>query len=122
MAINENSKFDNLELYKEYPGWFMGGRKSLRLYRTCEVDADGNITSYRWHFGYPDTLVRPVCPLLETTLYWGEQHWYETDDGYWLWWLPIVTKDKDYFPKEELNRETDWRRRSMGKVINFFTK
>lgn len=113
-------RFDNLELVKEYPNWFLNKTKALRVYRTSEKDKYGKVLSYRYHIGYPEEFIKPFCPLIETTPFWGEQHWTEID-GFWLWWTVIVTKDNKY-PINELNKDNLFRRNSFARCLEFLQK
>jgi len=87
-------QFDNLKLYREYPT-ILSGKKPLRIYTT-----DFRDKKVRWHFGFPKSMVEPVRQLLETTPFWGEQHWTE-QDGFWVYWLTCCSQ-KDEFPVKEL--------------------
>ena len=94
------------KLYKEYPKFLRvkeDASYDLRIY-TTQDEGDNLI---RWHFGFPKIAVEPLLPLLETTLYWGEQHWTE-DEGFYLWWLPIMTNSVDSFPKEKITRSLEF--------------
>ena len=113
--------FENLELVKEYPGFFLRRTKPLKVYRTHEVAKSGKPTSYRYHFGYPEELVKPFCPLLETTPFWGEAHWTEVD-GFWLWWTSITAPNTDYPSPDVLNKENDFRRRYLSKCLDFYSR
>lgn len=77
-------KFNTPIFVKEFTN-HLSGKYNLMLYYSKETHG------YRWHFGYPEELVKPLIPLLEATCFWGEQHWTEID-GYCLYWLPIVTE------------------------------
>jgi len=87
-------KFDNLKLYREYPT-MISGKEPLRLY-TSDFE-NGEV---RWHFGFPERMVKPVHELLESTPFWGESHWTE-QDGFWVYWLTCCSKEEE-FPAEEL--------------------
>lgn len=109
-------QFENLELVKEYPGIFLKGTKSLRIYKSKGKDDD----QYRWHFGYPKEFIKPFCPLIETTPFWGEQHWTE-QDGFYIWWLMIMTDTPD-LPIEELNKENNNRYKTFAHAFDFLRK
>lgn len=102
------TKFSNLELVKEYPTMLMG-KFPLRLYRS----KDTKDSFYRYHFGFPEKIVKPLSVMLETTPYWGEQHW-DIIDGFWIWWLAITSEGIEV-PNEKLNSELKWRLNSANK-------
>jgi hypothetical protein len=112
--------FGELEFIKEYPT-LISGKKPLRLYRTKTTDANGGLVdNYRYHFGFPKEVVELLCPMLETTLYWGERHWKE-DGGFWIWWLMIVQEGTDV-PVDKLNRELDWRMKYASKCLQWLAR
>lgn len=111
--------FDKLELVVHKDN-IISGKEPIRIYRTTTQDKDG-ITTYRYHIGFPEKVVKILCPLLETTPYWGEQHWKEID-GFWLWWTAITGKGGDDAPFDKLNRELDWRLKSANKVLQWLRK
>lgn len=113
-------EFDNLEMVKEYPGWFMKGTLPLRIYCTHDEPKNEEKIAYRWHFGYPKKFIKIFCPLIETTPFWGEQHWTE-QEGFYLWWIPTVTNTKE-LPLKELNDWANWRRRSFGNCLDFMKR
>jgi hypothetical protein len=113
-------EFENLEMVKEYPKWFLNRTLPLRVYRTHDEPKKGEKITYRWHFGYPEKVIKPFCPLIETTIYWGEPHWTE-HEGFWLWWLPFTTESKE-LPMKELNEANGWRRRSLGECLKFLQR
>jgi len=103
----------NPKLQKEYPK-FLSNKWDLRIYYTVEEDF------YRFHFGFPENLVKPLCPLLECSPYWGEQHWIEVD-GFWLWWLPY--REKTNKPKKEkLNSWLKFYLSQYNMCLRFLTK
>ncbi len=107
--------FKNLEFVKEYPT-IIAGKYPLRLYRSRE----GVKANYRYHFGFPEGMVKPICTILECTPFWGEEHWKEVD-GFWLWWLTIMSETED-IPSVELNRDLAWRISSINNVNRFYRK
>ncbi len=109
--------FKNLTLIKEYPNG-VGLNIPLRLYRT-ESEDDERIR-YRWHFGYQEKFIKPLCPLIESTPFWGEQHWIEIE-GYWLWWLSFTTEDPE-IPKGQVNWWYKWYGRQFDMCVNYCRK
>ncbi len=109
-------KFSNLVLVKEYPTMLMG-KFPLRLYQSKEEQN----SFYRYHFGFPEVIVKHLTPMLETTPYWGEKHWIEIE-GFWLWFLTIMPKDNLEIPNKELDRELSWRLRSANKCLDLLRK
>lgn len=112
--------FENLELIHEYPGWFLQRTKPLRIYKTTSTNKDGT-KSYRLHFGYPEEFIKPFCPLIESTPFWGEQHWTE-HEGFWVFPSQIALGSPDEYPVEKLNKENAWRRDSFAKVLDFYQR
>lgn len=88
--------FESLTLYKTYKK-LLNNKWDVCLYYTIEKRQKE--TAYRWHFGFPEKIIKPFLPLLETTPYWGEQHWKEIDEFY-LYWLTSVTEK----PEPEIDR------------------
>ena len=88
------AQFDNLKLYSEYPT-MLSGKRPLRIYTSGF--REGKV---RWHFGFQESMVKPVRQLLETTPFWGEQHWTE-QDGFWVYWTTCCTPEGE-FPQKEL--------------------
>jgi hypothetical protein len=107
--------FNNLELVKEYPN-FIKDKYPFRLYRSQEK-AGGR---YKYHLGFPEGLVKPMCFMLETTPYWGEVHWKEID-GFYLWWTTTFSDTKEP-PLRELNRELKWRISVANDCIHFLKR
>ncbi len=116
--------FHKLKMVKEYPGWFLKRTKPLRVYRSSDTDKSGKVT-YRYHFGFPVEFIKPFCPLIESTPFWGEQHWAE-QDGFWLWWTPVTSDAKNPLPLDELNKELNrdlaFRRKAFMGCLDFYRK
>jgi len=91
-------KFNNLELIKEYKN-FLSEKWDFRVYRSFE-NSNG---IYYFHFGFPEKIVKPLCPILECSPYWGTTHWKEID-GFWLWFSCYTSKNK--IPEKE--KLTQW--------------
>jgi len=104
-------EFDKFELIKEYPD-MIAGKSSLRVYRSFDEKR------YRYHFGFEENFIRPFCPMVECGPYWGEQHWKE-DDGYWIWFTAVLKNDTE-FPNKDLERELDFKIKSLNWVLQFF--
>lgn len=71
---------EKLVLYNEYPK-HLCDRWDIRLYTTYDEENKDY--------------------LLSTDVYWGNSPWTEID-GFRIWWLPIITKDLNDFPKSEI--------------------
>lgn len=108
-------KFEKPQLVKECPK-ILVNKYSLRVYKTKESD-----NKWRWHFGFPKELVEPLCPLLESTPYWGEQHWYEDEDDFWLWWLFEKTKTIKP-PIKKLCFWLKWHTNMYNRCLSFLKK
>lgn len=106
--------FSNLQLIAEYPK-MINGKYPFRLYSTDEEN--GKI---RYHFGWPEFIIKPFLPLLETTLYWGEPHWTE-QDGFYIYWLPIVSEQNNPNWKE-LNKLMKFQFRSFNECLQLTIK
>jgi len=104
-----------MNLVKEYPDG-VGPNIPLRLYWTIEKDSDDNIY-YRWHFGYPEKFIKPLCPVIESSPYWGEVHWAEID-GFWVWWLSVTTTTPE-IPKEKVNFWYRFYGRMFNMCVNY---
>jgi hypothetical protein len=78
--------YGNPVLAKEFVS-HLNGKYNLRLYYT---PAKADERRFRWHFGYPEQIIKYLLPLLETTPFWGDQHWLELD-GYYVYVLHVVT-------------------------------
>lgn len=85
----------DIELVEEFPK-ALGRKLPIRVYRASDHDR------WRWFLGFPREAVKPLCPLLESSPYWGEIHCAE-DGDFWLWWQMILT-NSDEIPLKELNR------------------
>jgi len=108
----------NLKLVKEYPDG-VGPNIPLQLYQTIEKRSNDE-NHYRWHFEYPKNLIEPLCPLIESTPYWGEQHWTEVD-GFWIWQLPFTTTTPE-IPKEKINYWYKFYGQMFKMCINYLKK
>lgn len=114
--------YDDFELIKTFKT-IIAEKFPLRLYRSRFYPTDINkpIEKYRYHFGFPEALVKPICLLLETTLFWGEEHWKE-EDGFWIWWLTIIGGANDKLPFKALQKQLDRMLKSRNSVIKFLKK
>jgi len=94
---------DSLTLHREYPDIIGSdaGDQPLRVYCTTETYTGSK--RVRWHFGFHKKLVEALCPLLESSPYWGEKHWAE-DGDWWIWWCPYMTDPGEEPPFKDLNR------------------
>jgi hypothetical protein len=104
--------FNEAVLIKEFVN-HMNGKYNLRVYYSEQGDR------YRWHFGYPKQIIDILLPLLETTPYWGEQHWCEIDD-YYLYWLPITTTTSQ--PNKELYKQLNREDKNLLNLYNSCTQ
>ena len=113
--------FDDFEIVREAPK-AIAGCHPLRIYRSRFAPRDTTlpIEEWRYHFGFPKELVAPLCPLLETTVAWGEKHHLE-EEGFWVWWL-VITGQGDEVPWEKLNRKLDMMLKSYNRTLDFFTR
>ena len=113
--LDENS----LELVFEKER-FICERLPLRMYRSrfSPEDLKKPIEKWRYHFGFPEGLVKPVAQLLETTIAWGEKHWKE-HEGFWIWWLAISGKEP---PWDKLKRDLEFRISSYNRILKFYQK
>jgi hypothetical protein len=113
--------FDSFELVKQYDNMIVG-KYPLRLYRSRFMpdDTEKPIESYRYHLGFPKKLIAPFCPLIESTPFWGEQHWTEHEDFY-VWWT-MITEGIDVIPYDRLDKEVDWRIKTWNKVLAFYKR
>lgn len=100
-----------IEFVKEWPT-ALGGKKPLRLYRAKRGE------TWRWFFGFPEEMVKPICLLLETTLYWGEEHIAE-HEGFYIWWLMVTTDTKE-IPRAELESQLKWHLRMARKCVDWY--
>jgi len=107
--------FKNLELIKQYDN-IISNKEPVRLCKSKE----GNTLPFRYHLGFPERIISPLCPLLETTVYWGETHWRE-EDGFWIWQTPLTGKNED-IPYNNLNRELSWRIGAANQALRFLKK
>ena len=57
------------------------GQFDLRIYQS----------KLGWHLGFPQKMMTPLCPVLETEPYLGETRWKE-DGGFWIWKTECKTK------------------------------
>ena len=105
--------FSNFEFVKEYPT-VISGKLPVRIYKSYDDN------KYRWHVGFKEDFVKPLCSLLECAPYWGEMHWKE-EDGFWIWWTMTVTDDEE-LPFGQLQRDLNFRMSSLNKVLDFFRK
>ena len=115
-------KFDDFEFVKEY-STMLADKHPLRLYRSRfnPNDLSKPIQEYRWHFGFPKTILpEPMLMLLETSPYWGEQHWKE-EDGFYIYWLHDVSEKDEGIPKK-LNKTLEFYLRSYNQVLNFYKR
>ena len=113
---------DGFELIKTFDT-IIAGKFPLRLYRSrfSPTDLDKPIEEYRYHFGFPEKLVKPAALLLETTPYWGNKHWKE-EDGFWIWWLTVTSNAKNGPPYKALNRRLDYMLHAYNNVVRFLRK
>lgn len=111
----KKERFENLTLEKEYPK-FISDKYNLRIYTTKESDGK----EYRWHLGFPKKLVKPVLQIIETTPYWGNEHWAERD-GFYIYYTATTTDDKK-IPKSELEHTLKFHKTSFNKCINWLRK
>lgn len=100
----------------------IAGKLPLKLYRSrfSPTDTDKPIEKYRYHFGFPEGLVKPIALLLETSPYWGDPHWKE-EDGFWIWHLPVVG-DGEEPPYKTLNRRLGYMLEAHNSVVRFLRK
>ena len=110
-------RFENLKLIKEYPK-MISNKYPLRLYFSDFRKDESN--KVRYHFGWPKFIVKPLCPLLETTLYWGEEHWVE-DGNFYIYWLPIISVEGEV-PYDELNKMLKFQLGSFNQCLTTMTK
>jgi len=97
-------EFPELEFVRDMPIHSDKGRQLVvKLYRSRHEPGDLSqpVQSYRWHFGFPKGLVEPIALLLETSPYWGEQHWCVRDDC-WLWCTSCVSDASLPLPIQEI--------------------
>ena len=115
-------QFDNFKFVKEFPT-ILAGKHPLRLYRSrfSPDDPEKPIEKYRWHFGFPEKIVKPLCPLLEATPYWGETHWKE-EDGFWIYWLHDISDISEEEIPSKLNKTLKLYLTSYNQVLRFFSK
>ena len=107
----EHHLWPEIEFVKEWPT-ALGNVKPLRAYRAKRGD------TWRWFFGFPEEMVKPIIVMLETTVYWGEAH-IAQHEGFYIWWL-MVTTDTDEIPLDELKKELKWRLRTAQKCVDWF--
>jgi hypothetical protein len=114
-------KFDDFEFVKEYPV-IIAGKHPLRLYRSrfSPNELDKPIEKVRWHFGFPKKIVEPLCPMLESTPYWGEIHWKE-DGDFWIWWLTDFSDINEGVP-DKLNKTLERYFKSYNQLLNWFKR
>jgi len=93
---------DTLDLCEERVDYF-GRELHFRIYNSRDLDSSGRI---RWHFAFPEELVKDINDMLETEQFLGVPHWHK-QDGYWFWWTMLVTED--------LNPDPD-----TNKLLRFF--
>jgi len=116
-VLNHLWKEKGLVLVKEFKD-VISNKYSVRVYYA----EDGN--RYRWFLGFPKEIVEPLCPLLECTPYWGEQHAAEEVDGeneFWIWWETELTESKDEIPKG-MRRHLKFRLQMHNECVGFFNK
>lgn len=113
MPADPKWRDEEIFFVKEYPT-ALGGKKPVRIYRSRTGE------QWRWFLGFPEEAVKPLCPLLETTPYWGEQHCGE-HDGFWLWWTTTVTTD-DAVPVQKLNGHLKWMTRAATTCLDLCAK
>jgi hypothetical protein len=114
-------EFENFKFVKEY-STIIAGKHPLRLYtsRFSPNELDKPIEKVRWHFGFPKKLVEPLCPLLETTPYWGEPHWKE-DNDFWIYWLTDVSENDGTIP-DKLNKTLTFYFNQYNKCLHWYQR
>ena len=115
------ANFDDFKFVKEYPT-IIAGKYPLRLYtsRFSPNELDKPIEKVRWHFGFPKQVVQPLCPMLESSPYWGETHWKE-DGDFWIWWLMDFSENDGIIP-DKLNKTLEWYFKSYNQLLNWFKR
>lgn len=113
---------DPITLLKEYKN-FLFGKLPLRIYtsRFSPTDESKPIEKWRYHFGFPEEVVKPLSLLLETTVAWGEKHWKE-HEGFWIWWLTVTGRLGADVPWKKLQRDLDFRINSFNRVLRFYQR
>ena len=101
----------DFEFVKEFPN-IISGKITIRLYRS-----PARYHKYNYHVGFPKEFIETLCPLIEASPYWGEQHWRE-EDGFWIWWTRVMTDDEE-LPVCELQKVLEFKIDSLNKVVDF---
>jgi len=119
-----NMKFPEPELVQKTLLRSNRGREiEFRIYRTPELKVSPlQQPRWWWHFGFPEALVSSLCPLLECTPYWGDQHWAERD-GYWIWATSVVSDSSELSAvQRKLNSELRLDLQSLNMCLSLFYK
>jgi len=120
-----NTTFPEPELVLKHTISSDRGREiEIRIYRTPEVSTAplSQEKAWRWHFGFPETLVSHLCPLLECSPYWDSQHWAERD-GWWIWQTSVICESPELRTvRELLLRELRCDLHHLNECIGFFRK
>lgn len=120
IVLNHLWKEQGIVFVKEFPT-AISDKYPVRVYYSKERD---NGKCYRWFLGFQKKQVEPLCPLLESSPYWGEQHAAEEIDGekeFWIWWETELTESKDEIPKK-LNRCLKFKLMMYNECMNFLGK
>ncbi|TSC82999.1 MAG: hypothetical protein G01um101419_352 [Parcubacteria group bacterium Gr01-1014_19] len=94
-----SSNWKDLELYQEYPKFLGEKDGAIRVYVGKREHRDE--IKCCWFLGFLKVRVEPLLILLETDVYWGEEH--VAEDGDFLIWRAPVMTDTPEFPRDSLN-------------------